>query len=224
MAVGTTRTAIWDWALRLVHWLAVLLVPLMWWTAEQGMMDWHRRFGLTLLALIIFRLIWGVIGPWTARFLPMVRQLGSLPTYARTAHRRKDHASFGHNPLGVLSVFALLLALSVQMGTGLFAIDVDGLESGPLAVFVSFDLGREIAEFHEFNFDIVVIFIALHVAAIAFYQFVLKDNLVQPMVTGRRAREDFGGGSLPEIRVRPLALIVGVVVAAVVVYAVANPG
>jgi len=224
MAGGTARITVWDWALRLVHWLMVLIVPLLWWTAEEGIMDWHRRLGLTLLSLVLFRLLWGLWGPWTARFWPMLRQIGSAPSYARTMFERKDHATFGHNPMGVLSVFALLLALSVQLGTGLFAVDVDGLESGPLSILVSFDMGRQFAEIHEINFNILLGFIVLHLVAIAVYQFFLKDNLIGPMVTGRRAREDFADGTLPEIRVRPIALILGILLSAAIVYGVMNAG
>ncbi len=225
MAAGTTRIVIWDWAVRLVHWLAVLLVPALWWTAEQGWMDWHQRLGLTLFCLIVFRLFWGFFGSWTARFLPMIRRLGALPAYVRSAFAGRDHATFGHNPLGVLSVAALLLALCAQLGTGLFSVDVDGLESGPLAILVSFDLGRQIAELHELNFNIVVALVGLHIAAIAFYQFRLRDNLVGPMVTGRRAREDFASDDpLPEVRARPVALIASGLLTAACLYAVLNAG
>ncbi len=60
MAAARKPVLVWDWTVRLFHWLIVLLIPLMWWTAEEGMMDWHRRMGTTLLALVIFRLIWGL--------------------------------------------------------------------------------------------------------------------------------------------------------------------
>lgn len=224
MTTGAERIVIWDWALRLVHWLMVLLVPALWWTAEQGWMGWHQRFGLTLLSLVLFRVFWGFFGSWTARFIPMVRNLGALPSYIRTAFSPHGQATFGHNPLGTLSVFALLAALLTQLGTGLFTVDVDGLESGPLAIFVSFDTGRQFADIHELNFNILVGFVALHVAAIAFYYLRLKDNLVSPMITGRRDRGDFGPDALPDIRVRLFALVASALLAAAGVYAVLNAG
>ncbi len=224
MAVGPARIVIWDWTLRLVHWLMVLLVPALWWTAEQGWMDWHQRFGLTLFTLIMFRLFWGLFGTWTARFGPMIKRLGALPSYARTALSSHEQATFGHNPLGILSVFALLIALSVQLGTGLFTVDVDGLESGPLSILVSFDTGRQFADIHELNFNILVALIALHIAAIAYYHFFLRDNLVAPMITGRRDRSDFATDPSPEIRVRPFALIASCLLAAACLYAVLNAG
>lgn len=183
-------------------------------------MDWHRRLGLTMFALILFRLIWGVIGTWTARFLPMIRRLGSLPGYIRNLLAGKHRPSFGHSPIGTLSVFALLGALSIQVGTGLFTVDVDGLESGPLAILISFKTGRDVADIHELNFDVLTILIALHIAAIAFYQFVLKANLVRPMVTGRRS--DVGVSS--DINVRPIPLLSSLILTAICLYAVINVG
>lgn len=220
MTADKAQAIIWDWTIRLFHWLIVLLIPLLWWTAEEGMMDWHRRLGLTMFTLILFRLIWGIVGTWTARFVPMVRRLGSLPGYIRDLLARRHKPSFGHSPIGTLSVFALLGGLSVQVGTGLFSVDVDGLESGPLAILISFSTGRDLADIHELNFDILIILVALHILAIAFYQFVLKANLVRPMVTGRRSDIE----PLSEIKVRPMPLLSAVALTAVCVYAVINAG
>ncbi|GAA0467153.1 cytochrome b/b6 domain-containing protein [Parasphingorhabdus litoris] len=214
------QTLVWDWTVRLFHWLIVLLIPLMWWTAEEGMMDWHRRLGLTLFALILFRLVWGIIGSWTARFVPMIKRLTAAPTYIRDLFTGRHSPSFGHSPIGSLSVFALLAALSVQIGTGLFAVDVDGLESGPLSILVSFSTGRDIADIHELNFDILVALIVLHIAAIAIYRLILKDNLIRPMVTGRRSDIE----PVSAVNVRPVALIASIAIVAGSLYAVMNAG
>ena len=88
--------------------------------------------------------------------------------FTRQAVKIADHG-FGHNPMGTLSVIAILAALFVQVGTGLFAVDVDGLESGPLATLVSFEAGRQAAEIHEVSFNILLGLIGLHVAAIVTY-------------------------------------------------------
>jgi cytochrome b len=215
---------VWDATIRLVHWLMVILVPLLWWTAEEGYMDWHRSFGLTMFGLVFFRLIWGLIGTWTARFAPMARQIGSLKSYVGKFRNREHGASFGHSPLAALSVFALLLALTTQVTTGLFSVDVDGLESGPLAVLVSFETGRQFADVHEFNFNLLAALIGLHIAAIAIYQFVLKEKLVRPMITGRRSRADFSAGQLPENKVRLLPMIVAAVLSMACIIAISNFG
>lgn len=217
---GPAQTIIWDWTIRLFHWLIVLLIPLLWWTAEEGMMDWHRRLGLTMFAVIMFRLVWGIAGTWTARFMPMIRRLRHLPGYIQDLLARTHTPSFGHSPIGTLSVFVLLASLCVQVGTGLFSVDVDGLESGPLAILISFKTGRELADIHELNFNILVTFIALHIAAIAVYRLVFKDNLVRPMVTGGRSDVE----PLAEIKVRPVALLASITVVGICLYAVINAG
>tara|TARA_R110000787_G_scaffold26080_6_gene73074 strand:- start:6537 stop:7187 length:651 start_codon:yes stop_codon:yes gene_type:complete len=215
---------VWDFAIRLVHWLMVLLVPLLWWTAEEGLMDWHRRLGLTMFGLVLFRLIWGLIGTWTARFLPMVKRIGSLKSYVGKLQKRDYAPTFGHSPLAVLSVFALLLALATQVTTGLFSVDVDGLESGPLAVLVSFDTGRQFAEIHEFNFNLLAALIGLHIVAIAVYHFVVKERLVRPMITGGRPRSDFSGEELPENRLRPMPMMVAITLSLISIVAISSFG
>ncbi|PQA87220.1 Ni/Fe-hydrogenase 1 b-type cytochrome subunit [Marinicaulis flavus] len=197
---------IWDWSLRVFHWSAVLLIVLLWWSAENGIMDWHRRFGLTMLGLLVFRLYWGVAGTKTARFKSFVKGPKAVRAYLREMKRPYVPAA-GHNPLGALSVVALLLVLVLQVGAGLFAVDVDGLESGPLSRFVSFEAGRAAAEFHETSFNILLALIVLHVAAIAFYFAVLKTNLVRAMVTGKRAGAE-SAGPFPLAR-----FLIGVVIA-----------
>jgi len=187
-------------------------------------MDWHKSFGLTMFGLVLFRLIWGLVGTWTARFAPMVRRIGSLTSYVGKLKNRKHDPAFGHSPLAVLSVFALLLALIIQVATGLFSVDVAGLESGPLAVLVSFETGRQFAEVHEFNFNLLATLIGLHVIAIAIYHFILKEKLVAPMVTGRRPRADFSDARLPENRLRPLPMIAAAVLSLACTIAVSNFG
>ena len=224
MSAHSERVLVWDWSIRLVHWLMVLLVPFLWWTAEEGYMDWHKRLGLTMLGLVLFRLIWGLIGTWTARFVPMVRRIGSLKSYVGKLRNRQYVATFGHGPLAIISVFALLLALATQISTGLFSVDVDGLESGPLAVLVTFETGRQVAEIHEFNFNLLVALIGLHIAAIAVYHFVLKEKLIQPMISGHRSRSDFSEAALPENRLRPIPMVAAVLLSVGCVAAVASFG
>lgn len=224
MTVDPPRILVWDWAIRLVHWLIVVLVPLLWWTAEEGHMDWHRSFGLTMFGLVLFRLIWGVIGTWTARFMPMVRRIGSLKPYLGTLRQRQHRATYGHSPLAVLSVFALLLTLATQVATGLISVDVDGLESGPLAILISFETGRQAADIHEFNFNLLSALIGLHLIAIAIYQFVMKEKLVGPMISGHRDRTDFPSEPLPENRVPMLPMIAAATLSLICVVALANFG
>lgn len=181
-----SRIAIWDLPTRAFHWLIVLAMPALWWTGEEHLYDLHLLLGEIVLGLILFRLIWGLIGGSTARFAGFVKGPGAILAYLRG----EGQAGVGHNPLGALSVLALLVLLVTVTGLGLFATDEDGLAPGPLAHLVTFDSARILAERHEQVFWILVGFIGLHVAAILFYLVVRRDNLVAPMVTGGREGRD----------------------------------
>lgn len=180
MTLGRGVT-VWDVPIRVFHWLLVILIAVAWISAEQGMMDWHRRIGLSVLFLVTFRVLWGFLGSNTARFSGFVRSPAAVLDYVRG----KAHGAAGHNPLGGYSVLALLAVLAVQVTTGLFAVDVDGLESGYLAHRVSFEAGRQAAEIHEISFALLQALIAIHILAILFYRFVQGRNLVRAMITGR---------------------------------------
>ncbi len=224
MTSGRPQIRIWDWTIRLFHWLAVLLVGAMWWTAEQGLMDWHRRLGLTLLGLLVYRIIWGLIGPRTARFSHMLFRPAALAAYVRDLRQGTHRPTFGHNPAGTLSVFALLLALLTQVGSGLFSVDTVGLESGPLARFVSFETGRLFAEMHEISFLILRILILVHILAVAVYLLVLRDNILRPMITGNRAPEDFGTGALAGSSAPWPRILIAATLAAATVTAILTAG
>jgi cytochrome b len=179
-AQPAARIALWDWPVRLCHWLFVLLIPLAWWTAEEHMFDWHLRIGILMLALLVFRIIWGFVGSSTARFANFLRGPAAASSYLRGQWPE----TLGHNPIGGWSAAALLTLMLVQVGLGLFATDEDGLASGPLNPWVSFEAGERIKDLHEANFNLLLAFIAVHVAAILFYAAVKRTNLVAPMITG----------------------------------------
>ncbi|HEV2866512.1 MAG TPA: cytochrome b/b6 domain-containing protein [Allosphingosinicella sp.] len=171
---------IWDWPTRLFHWLLVVLIPLQWWTAENDLMDLHMLAGIGIAALLLFRLIWGLIGSSTARFANFVRGPRAVVSYlnGRAAH------VLGHNPLGGWSVVTMLALLSAQVGLGLFASDEDGLNSGPLSNLISYEASECAGEIHEQLFNVILILIALHVAAIIAYALFRRQNLVRPMLIG----------------------------------------
>ena len=173
-------TAIWDVPTRVVHWLMVVLVPFSWWSASNDHLQWHRASGYVLLALVCFRLAWGLVGSETARFASFLKGPRGVADYLRGAGR----PAVGHNPLGGLSVAAMLVMLLVHIGLGLFAVDEDGLDPSPLAKFVSFETGRAIAKLHHVTFYVLLGLIALHLAAIAYYA-ARRVDLVTPMLTGR---------------------------------------
>jgi cytochrome b len=183
VAQSPVRARIWDIPTRVVHWAFVALIPAMWWTAENHEMAWHRRAGYLMLGLLLFRLLLGFFGSSTARFSNFLRSPMNVIRYARgddTVHRR-----LGHNPLGGWSVAAMLFLLTAQIGLGLFATDVDGLQSGPMATHLSFDAARDVADIHGLIFNLLLGAIALHIGAVVFYLVAKRQNLIGSMLHGR---------------------------------------
>ena len=181
-AQSIARVRTWDVPTRVVHWLMAVLIATSWWTAENGHLEFHRYSGYSILALLLFRLYWGFAGSSSARFAQFIKGPRAILNYLRG----EPLQSAGHNPLGALSVLALILLLLSQVTLGLFAVDVDGIESGPLSHYVSFEAGRACAEWHETLFDILVWVIVLHIAAVLFYVLVKKQNLINAMLHGHR--------------------------------------
>jgi cytochrome b len=175
------KQRIWDFPIRIFHWSLVVLLGLSWWSAETFRMDWHRYFGFAIGGLIVFRLLWGFIGTQTARFSQFLKGPRAVWRYLRG---RTGSAPPGHNPLGGWSVMALLLALTVQVISGLFSVDIDGIESGPLSSMLTFDQGRIAATVHGLSFTVLKMLVILHVAAILFYLLVKKRNLIRAMIVG----------------------------------------
>lgn len=176
------RIRVWDLPTRLFHWLLALLVLGAFVTESMGgnAMDWHGRIGETILAMIAFRLTWGFVGSTYARFSTFVRGPAAIRAYLQGRWR-----GLGHNPLGALSVLALLATLLIQGVSGLFAND-DISFQGPLAVLVSTDVSNAITHLHKALEKVLLLLLAAHIGAIAFYVRVKKDNLVQPMITGEK--------------------------------------
>ena len=184
------RARLWDVPTRVVHWALVVLIAFAWWSAEAERMDWHRWSGYAVLGLLVFRLIWGVVGSASARFANFVRGPAATLAYARTLASRATGDLPGHNPLGAWSVLAILAVLAAQVTTGLFAVDVDAIEAGPLSDRVSFDLGRAFAKWHHWSFWALEGLVVLHVAAVVFYLTYKRANLLRAMVTGHHRFQD----------------------------------
>ena len=144
------KVAIWDVPTRLFHWTLAALIAFSWWSAEYHHDDLHIWSGLAVLTLLIFRLLWGVVGSSTARFATFVRGPRAVLAYLRGGWR-----GIGHNPLGALSVLALLGLVAVQTGLGLIASDEDGLMEGPLAGLVSLDASGSARDLHEDLFNVL---------------------------------------------------------------------
>lgn len=178
--MSVKRIKLWDLPTRLFHWLLVILIVSAVVTGKigGGAIEWHGRIGLAILGLIAFRLIWGIIGSSHARFASFFPTAASVRAYLSGQWR-----GVGHNPLGAFSVFGLLALIAVQVGTGIFSND-DIAFNSPLYGLISKTLSDQLTGIHRLTVNILIALIVLHLAAIAFYVYVKKDNLVKPMFTG----------------------------------------
>ena len=181
-APPAASVAVWDLPVRLFHWGLVALVGFSWWSAKNEQLEWHMYSGYAILTLILFRVLWGVFGSSTARFANFVRRPRAVIAYIRDS---RAWAAIGHNPLGALSVLAMLVVLKLQVATGLINADDDGLIEAPLAKFTSLESADFVHDLHETLFNVLLALIALHVAALLFYRLVLDKKLIKPMITGR---------------------------------------
>lgn len=177
---ATRRVRIWDLPLRLFHWSLLAAVAVAIATGEVGgnWMTLHGQAGLAVVALLAFRLTWGLVGSSTARFAQFAPTPGRLAAYLRGRWQGR-----GHNPLGALSVFALLGVLAAQACTGLFGNDEIAF-TGPLNARVDEALGLRLTGWHQDLAVVLFVLLGLHVAAIVFHRVVKKHDLVRPMVTG----------------------------------------
>ena len=178
---------VWDLPTRLFHWLLVAFVITSFVTGKIGgtWMPYHKLSGYAILGLLFFRLAWGFTGGHHARFSTFIRGPGAVLGYARSLMQRDMPKHLGHNPLGGWSVLAMLTALMIQAVTGLFAND-DILTEGPLYEWVSKATSDRLTAIHELNQEAILVLVAIHVMAVFFYLIMKGDNLIQPMITGRK--------------------------------------
>jgi cytochrome b len=181
---STTRAVkVWDGPVRLTHWSFALLLPAMWVTADNSQWGWHMRLGHVLLALIVFRVLWGFVGTDTARFGSFVKGPGAVLGYLRGEFPHKEHK--GHTPLGALAVLALLGFALAQISMGLFAGDPFDGATGPLNPLVGVATADFLTDTHEWFYWVVFGMIGLHITAVGLYGALQAQNLIGPMVGGK---------------------------------------
>ena len=188
MATAKHKVGIWDMPVRVTHWSLALIVPAMWFTAENSLWYWHTRLGHVLLALLIFRVLWGFLGTDTARFVRFVKGPRAVLSYVRGDHH--PQRTIGHSPLGALAVIGLLGVIGAQVGMGLFAGDPYDGATGPLNALVGVGTADWITDTHEWFVYVVAGMVGLHLSAIAIYVGVKKQNLLAPMVAGEGEAEE----------------------------------
>src|SRR5688572_4704998 len=217
-----SRVLVWDAPVRLFHWALAALVVFSFVTGKLGggWMAWHLKSGYCILTLLLFRLAWGFAGGTTARFAGFVRGPRAALEHVRAIVARRLAPHAGHNPLGGWSVLAMLAALLTQATAGLFADDEISTQ-GPLSIKASSALVARMNWVHEYNQWVIVGLVAMHVIAIAVYQWGLKVNLVGPMVHGTALLEEANPAARPGSNVLAailLAVMAGFVYWLVVVF------
>lgn len=193
---SAARVAAWDWPTRVFKWSLVLLVLAAWLThlGGEAWLGLHIYNGYAILVLLVFRLLWGFAGSSTARFSAWVTWPWTALRYGADLLQKRGRPYLSHNPLGGWMIIALLLVVGSQAVAGLWTADHNGLNGG---AFANLDFGdptpaqRTLSRYHHWAFNIVLGFVAVHVAVNLFYQFVKKDPVIQAMVTGLKPVEPF---------------------------------
>jgi len=203
------RPMIWDISTRVFHWLLVSLIIFQWVSTElfDDMIEAHMLGGYAVLAVIIFRILWGFFGTKYSRFNNFLYPPSEVQQYAKSITNSSSTAYFGHNPLGGLSVVLMILLISAQAITGLFMTD-DILSNAPYYSTVSDELQKTMSSLHHLTFDLLIIVIGMHLVAVVFYQLYKKQKLVQSMVHGRKAADQSADiGSQRVVRAIVIAVI-----------------
>lgn len=177
------RVKVWDLAVRINHWLMVLLLVAMWWTGEQGFLIVHQWCGFSVLALLLFRVTWGFMGSRYARFSNFIYSPKTIWQYSRAILTGRATHYVGHNPLGGLAVLVLFLLLLVMIITGSLSSD-DLLFDGPFVHLIDYDRVDNFTRLHHQIFNLLLAMIVLHLVAIAAHQWLAKEPLIRAMITG----------------------------------------
>lgn len=220
-----TKLYVWDLPTRVFHWCLVLAVATAWATAENDSQLWfaiHRFAGYTVLALLIFRMIWGIAGTKHALFSDFVRPWSAVRDYTKQLMTLKPPHSVGHNPLGGWMVIFLLIVLATTVITGLLSGETEnGVElAGPLAHYISVGLAKDMIELHETFFNILLVLVCVHVAGVIADILLTRDNLIAAMITGYKSTRNRGGAQpagamplIPAIFAIAAAITVAVIIA-----------
>lgn len=222
MTHGSQRVRVWDLPTRLFHLALVVCVAAAWLCAQLGgnAMVWHFRFGYAVCALLLFRVIWGLVGGKWSRFAEFAYGPAAVLRYLRKRPKPAERFDVGHSPLGALSVFALLGVLALQVVAGLFA-DDDIANVGPLNRYVSAQVAAWLTSWHRgLGQWVLPSLIGLHIAAVFYFQWVKRRPIITAMISGDQWVAVDTPPSRDDARQRWLALLVAVVVGTAVAWCV----
>jgi cytochrome b len=221
-----TRVRVWDLPTRIFHWLlaASVISSIVSGLRGGNALEWHMRLGYLAFALLLFRIVWGLVGGRWSRFGSFIYPPGTLLRYLRGEQLAGEHLDVGHSPLGAFSVFGLLALLALQVGTGLFA-DDEIATTGPLIKYVSGATSLALTRWHKLSGQwLIVALILLHIAAIVFYRVRKKQDLVRPMIHGDKVLRPDVPASRDTTRTRLLALALAALCAGLVAWVVSLGG
>jgi cytochrome b len=183
----------WDWPTRAFHWALVFCIVSAW--ASINLADkigditliWHRWNGFAILVLVLFRLVWGLVGSSTSRFTAFLTWPWTALRYAWDSAKGHSKPYLGHNPLGTWMILALLGAVVIQSTMGLFS--VTETAAGPLKRLIDHDTSEQITKLHAKGIYVIVLLVAVHVSANILYGLIKKEPLIRAMVTGKKPAE-----------------------------------
>jgi len=178
---------VWDLPTRLFHWALVATVATGLYLGEFrdfSTINLHFYAGYATAGLLVFRILWGLIGSPPSRLKALFPTPRRLFAYVTTIGRRQPSGVAGHNPLGALSVVAMMAALIVQIVTGLFAEDDALFSEGPFSEYISESSVITMTSIHYLSSRVILFLIATHIAAVFFYWIWKRENLIKPMISG----------------------------------------
>jgi cytochrome b len=212
------KIVIWDVPTRLFHWLTAVLVLAAYVTWRLNWMDWHAWSGYAVLALVLFRLLWGFFGSDSARFARFLAAPRTVLRYLSHIGRRERDRQAGHNPAGGWMVLLMLVLLLGETLTGIY-VNNDVAVEGPFTQLVRAPLADLITDLHDIFWQILLVAVVLHILAVIFYWAIKRHNLVLPMITGRKL---LAPGMTPPTMAGPLRALLllcgGVLITAALVH------
>ena len=222
------ETEVWDLPVRVFHWIVVVSIVGAFVTHRLGV-DYfalHSFFGYVLLVAVAFRIIWGFTGSYHARFGSFLKGPRQTLVYFGDLLARRHRPFAGHNPLGALMVLTLLILLSAQAVTGLFA-DDEIMNTGPLSATVSSEWSLFLTSIHRRLFYVIAAAAGVHVIAVLAHSILFKEKLILSMITGRKPVEPFVGvepySNQKLLTLRAVVLCVILTIALVVLLLYATP-
>ena len=176
---------IWDLNIRIFHLMLIITIIISIISGKFSYFYIHEISGITLFLLILFRIYWGFFGGYYSKFKNFNLNKNSLLNY----FKNKEKKYFGHNPLGSLSIFSIFVLILLTSVTGMFSSD-DIFYDGPF-VKLAPQLVGFFTNIHDTLHYFLYLLIFLHLSAVSYYQFFLKEKIINQMIDGKSKDKNF---------------------------------